>query len=175
MNPAAPTPAPIHDIVGPIWVFPYPVWMVVAATLVALLLIAALFFGIRSLLKRKHPPTPQEIALAALEQLRKNTDGVDPYAFGVAVSDTLRAYIRAQHGLAATTLTSMEFLDSIRDNPVFTPNEKSGLAVFLEGTDLLKFARTEAGPSEMISLLETAGRLVRGEVQPDRKAGGAKP
>lgn len=175
MNPAAPTPAPIHDIVGPVWVFPYPVWMVVAAALAALLLLAAVIFGIRALLGRKRPPTPQEIALAALEQLRKNTDGVDPYSFGVAVSDTLRAYIRAQHGLAATTLTSIEFLDSIRDNPVFTPNEKSGLSVFLEGTDLLKFARTEVGPSERISLLETAGRLVRGEVQPDRKSGGAQP
>jgi len=95
--------------------------------------------------------------------------GVDPYAFGVEVSDAIRQYINAQHGLRATTQTSLEFLAMIRDNAVFTDNEKAGLAVFLDKTDLLKFARVEAGESELISLLETAGRLVRGEVQPGEK------
>ena len=33
-----PTPAPIHDIAGPVWLFPYPVWVVVAAALAFLAL-----------------------------------------------------------------------------------------------------------------------------------------
>jgi hypothetical protein len=175
MMPAAPTPVPINDIVGPVWFLPYPVWMIVAAAVLLIVAIALLTWGISALLKKKRPPTPREIALKALEHLRSNMTGVDPYKFGVSVSDAIRSYIHNQHGLAADTQTSIEFLDSIRDNPVFTPNEKAGLSVFLEGTDLLKYARAEAGESEMISLLETAGRLVRGEVQPDGKSGKITP
>jgi len=174
MNPAAPTPAPIHDIVGPVWFFPWPAWVVVCVVLGAILVLAVLFMGVRSLLGRKKPPTPKERALAALERLRNAIAGADPYSFGIAVSDAIRNYIHEQHGLQATTQTSLEFLESISSNPVFTDNEKAGLAAFLEKTDLLKYARAEAGESEMIGLLETAGRLVRAEVQPG-KSKEAKP
>ena len=176
MNPAAPapTPVPIHDIVGPIWFFPWPAWVVACVALGAILIVAGLVVGLRSALNRKKPPTAKERALAALEKLRSTVAGADPYAFGITVSDAIRNYIHEQHGLQATTQTSLEFLEGIRDNHVFTDNEKAGLAVFLEKTDLLKYARAEAGESEMIGLLETEGRLVRAEVQPE-KSTGAKP
>jgi hypothetical protein len=166
MNPA-PTPVPIHDIVGPVWFFPWPVWVVVCVALAALLLVGVLIWGLRLFLAKK-PPTAKERALAVLEALRNSVAGADPYAFGITVSDAIRNYIHEQHGLQATTQTSLEFLEGIRSNAVFTDNEKAGLSVFLENTDLLKFARTEAGESEMIGLLETAGRLVRAEVQPGK-------
>lgn len=169
MNPAPPQPAPIHDIVGPVWFLPYPLWMVIVAAILLLGLLALAVWGLRRLLTRNHVPTPRGRALSVLESLRSSMAGTEPYAFGVSVSDAIRAYIREQHGLSATTQTSLEFLESIRDNPVFTANEKAGLSVFLESTDLLKYARAEAGESEMIGLLETAGRLVRGEVQPGGK------
>lgn len=159
-------PVPIHDIVGPVWFLPWPLWLVitVAATAVALLGIAA--WAIKAWFSRKPPLTNKQRALAALDALRSNMPGTDPYAFGVVVSDIIRTYIHAQHGLRATTQTSLEFLDAIRDNPIFSANEKSGLAVFLENTDLLKYARIDTGESERIGLLETAARLVRAEVQP---------
>lgn len=169
MNTAAPTPIPIHDIVGPVWFLPYPLWVIVCVGLGSIVLLALCAWALRAALSRKHAPTARELALAALEHLRAGMSGADPYAFGVEVSDTIRQYINAQHGLRATTQTSLEFLAMIRDNAVFTDNEKAGLAVFLDKTDLLKFARVEAGESELISLLETAGRLVRGEVQPGEK------
>lgn len=171
MNPTAPapTPAPIHDIVGPVWFLPWPLWMVVCAAVVALVALGLIAWGLRALLTRRRPLTHRERALAALQGLRGNMSGVEPYAFGITVSDAIRTYIHAQHGLPSTTKTSLEFLDSIRGNPVFTDNEKSGLAVFLEKTDFLKYARAEAGESEMIGLLETAERLVRSEVQPGGK------
>ena len=165
----APTPVPINDIVGPVWFLPWPLWMVVCVSVGAIILLGLAAWRLKILTTRKRPLTIKERALAALETLRRNMAGVEPYAFGVAVSDSIRTYIHAQHGLPSTTKTSIEFLDSIRNNHVFTDNEKAGLAVFLEGTDLLKFARAEAGESEMIGLLETAGRLVRGEVQPGKK------
>jgi hypothetical protein len=137
-----------------------------------LFLMAGLAWGLRSWLARKKPPTAKERALAVLDALRRTVAGADPYAFGITVSDAIRNYIHEQHGLHATTQTSLEFLEEIQTNPVFTDNEKAGLAVFLEKTDLLKYARAEAGESEMIGLLETAGRLVRAEVQPGKTTEG---
>lgn len=169
MNPPAPTPVPIHDIVGPVWFFPWPVWVVVCVALGILALVAILVWGLHSALSRSKPLTARERTLAALETLRNAVAGADPYAFGIRVSDAIRTYIHDQHGLRAPTQTSLEFLEGIRENPILTDNEKAGLSVFLESTDLLKYARAEAGESEMIGLLETAGRLVRSEVQPGKQ------
>ena len=176
MNPAAPspTPAPLNDIVGPVWFWPYPLWMTLVAGFVALLILAGLVWLLKKLLTRKPVPlTNRQKALAALEALRSGIAGADPYAFGVTVSDAIRSYIRAEHRLGATTQTSLEFLNSIRSNPLFTDNEKSGLTVFLEKTDLLKFARAEAGEREMLDLLDIAARLVRGEAQSAKSGGSA--
>jgi len=176
MNPAAssPTPAPLNDIVGPVWFWPYPLWMTLVAGFVALLILAGLVWLLKKLLTRKAVPlTNRQKALAALEALRSGIAGADPYAFGVTVSDAIRSYIRAEHRLGATTQTSLEFLNSIRSNPLFTDNEKSGLTVFLEKTDLLKFARAEAGEREMLDLLDIAARLVRGEAQSAKSGGSA--
>ena len=176
MNPAlpSPTPAPLNDIVGPVWFWPYPLWMTLVAGFVALLILAGLVWLLKKLLTRKAVPlTNRQKALAALEALRSGIAGADPYAFGVTVSDAIRSYIRAEHRLGATTQTSLEFLNSIRNNPLFTDNEKSGLTVFLEKTDLLKFARAEAGEREMLDLLDIAARLVRGEAQSAKSGGSA--
>ena len=176
MNPAAPspTPAPLNDIVGPVWFWPYPLWMTLVAGFIALLILAGLVWLLKKLLTRKAVPlTNRQKALAALEALRSGIAGADPYAFGVTVSDAIRSYIRAEHRLGATTQTSLEFLNSIRSNPLFTDNEKSGLTVFLEKTDLLKFARAEAGERDMLDLLDIAARLVRGEAQSAKSGGSA--
>jgi hypothetical protein len=176
MNPAAPspTPAPLNDIVGPVWFWPYPLWMTLVAGLVLLLILAGFVWLLKKLLTRKAVPlTNRQKALAALEALRSGIAGADPYAFGVTVSDSIRSYILAEHRLGATTQTSLEFLNSIRGNPLFTDNEKAGLTVFLEKTDLLKFARAEAGEREMLDLLDIAARLVRGEAQSEKSGGSA--
>jgi hypothetical protein len=176
MNPAAPspTPAPLNDIVGPVWFWPYPLWMTLVAGLVLLLILAGFVWLLKKLLTRKAVPiTNRQKALSALEALRSGIAGADPYAFGVTVSDSIRSYIRSEHRLGATTQTSLEFLKSIRGNPLFTENEKAGLTVFLEKTDLLKFARAEAGEREMLDLLDIAARLVRGEAQSEKSGGSA--
>jgi Domain of unknown function (DUF4381) len=164
MMPATPqpTPAPLHDIAGPVWLFPYPVWAVVAAAIAFLILTGFIFW----LTRRKRPVaplTPQQRALAALEALRREGPEADSYDFGVRVSDALRTYIRDQHGLDAVTRTSLEFLEALRDNAAFTGNEKAALSEFLESVDLLKYARLPAAAEEIQSLLAIAERLVRGE------------
>jgi hypothetical protein len=167
MIPSAPppTPAPIHDIAGPVWFFPYPAWVVIGAALAFLALIGLLFWVTRR--KRPVPAlTPRERALKALEQLRSEAAESDSYGFGIEVSDALRTYIRDQYGLDAVTTTSIEFLEVLRNNPVFTENEKAALSDFLESVDLLKYARQSAAAEEIRSLLEIAERLVRGEHAP---------
>jgi hypothetical protein len=159
------TPAPIHDIAGPIWFFPYPAWMVVAAGLAFLALVGLIFWFTR----RKRPAavlTARERALAALRELRGVASEADPYGFGVRVSDALRTYIRDQHSLDAVTRTSVEFLEVLRDNAAFTNNEKAAISEFLESVDLLKYARQAAAAEEIQILLEIAERVVRGEGPP---------
>lgn len=156
------TPAPIHDIAGPVWIFPYPLWMVAAAAVGLLLLLALVVWLVRRA-RRARALTPRERALNVLADLRREGAGADPYAFGVRVSDALRAYIRDQHGVDAVTRTSMEFLESLRENVVFTENEKAALAEFLESADLLKYARQSAGAGEIDAILAIAERLVRGD------------
>ena len=82
------------------------------------------------------------------------------------LSNALRAYIRDQYGLDAVTRTSLEFLETLRDNAVFTDNEKAALAEFLEAADLLKYARQSAGAEEIQTLMSIAERLVRGDQTP---------
>ena len=166
MPPTAPaTPAPIHDIAGPVWFFPYPAWMVVAAGLAFLALVGLIFWYTR---RRRPAPvlSARERALAALRELRGEASEVDPYGFGVRVSDALRTYIRDQHGLDAVTRTSVEFLEVLRDNAAFTNNEKAAISEFLESVDLLKYARQAAAAEEIQVLLEIAERVVRGESPP---------
>jgi Domain of unknown function (DUF4381) len=139
--------------------------MVVAAGLAFLALVGVLFWFTR----RKRPTpvlTARERALAALRELRGEASEADPYDFGVRVSDTLRTYIRDQHGLDAVTRTSMEFLEALRDNAAFSHNEKAAISEFLESVDLLKYARQAAGADEIQVLLEIAERVVRGESPP---------
>jgi len=165
MNSPAPTPVPIHDIVGPVSFWPYPVWMTICAAFALLVILAGFIYLAKRLLKRKSRIlTNRERAIKALNALRDGMAGTDPYNFGVEVSDDVRSYIQAEHGLSATRQTSIEFLQLIADHALFTDNEKAGLGVLLERTDLLKFARAEAGEAEMLDLLETAVRFVRGEV-----------
>ena len=157
---AAPTPVPIEDIAGLWEYFPYPVWSIAAGgTLLVLLLGWLLWFCAF----RKTPPrmlsaverARQELAFAGAE-----VESMDPYMFGIRISDTLRNFIEAQTGLRATTQTSMEFLAEIRDSPVFSADEKAALSLFLERADLIKFARAHATSDDSRQLLESAERMV---------------
>ena len=165
--PPQPTPAPIHDITGPLWFFPYPAWAVVLAAVAFLALIGLVFWLTRR--KRLAPvQTPRQRALAAIEELRREGPETDPYAFGVTVSDALRTYIRDQHGLDALTRTSVEFLEVLRENAAFTENEKASLSEFLESVDLLKYARLSAAAQDIQSLQSPS--IWSGEKKPSNRA-----
>lgn len=166
-----PTPVPLHDIVGPVWYWPYPLWMTLLGAVVLAAILFFLFRLVKKFLGRKAAPlTNRQKALEALEKLRAGVSGADPYAFGVTVSNAIRRYIQAEYGLEATTQTSIEFLDTLRESSFFTENEKDGLEVFLSKTDLLKYARSGAPETELLDLLDISARLVRGEAQSPESA-----
>jgi hypothetical protein len=162
MPTAQPTPAPIHDITGPVWFLPVPLWMIVVAALAVVAVVALLVWFFRRR-KAARPLTARERALAELARLRVAATSADAHAFGFEVSDVLRTYIRDQHGLDAVTRTSVEFLEVLQHNAVFSENERASIGRFLEVVDLLKYARQEAEPEDMQALVGIAERLVRGE------------
>ena len=165
----APSGAPeedlIKDIAPPVWVFPYPTWMVVTAAVIALLLLIGAALLIRRAIKNRPvppPPTPRSIALRALERLRGDVKSLDPYDFSIAVSDVLRTYVGAAYGLHAPQQTSPEFLAAISSSPKFSAGDRKLLAEFLETCDLIKFARIHASVADSARLLENAQAFVLG-------------
>ena len=163
--PAAPPPPEIRDIAPPLDVWPYPLWMTLLLAVLALLLLGGLvwqFVRWRKSRPAAPPPTPRELALGSLEQLRAQVAVLEPYAFSFAVSDVLRAYIGGQFGLHAREQTSVEFLSEISRTGRFSDDDRSLLAKFLVQCDMIKFARIDATSADSAQLLDSAVVFVRG-------------
>jgi hypothetical protein len=150
--------APPVDVPWPPWVW----WAIGIGAVVALALLIWLVVLLVNRKPKTPPPTPRQIALRALEELRAHIRELDAYAFSVRVSDVLRTYVSAQFDLHATSQTSPEFLASIADSPRFSATDKQLLATFLERCDMLKFARIEAHAEENGELLGAASAFVQG-------------
>jgi len=162
----------IRDIAPPVDVFPYPLWLVVTVAVAAALLIALIAWLVFQRLSKKPaapPPTPYEIALAALRRAREQLDTLDPHAFGILVSDILRDYLLQKFGLPATRQTSDEFLRTLEGYAKFSTDEKMLLARFLEKCDLIKFARVDASRSDSEALLDQAVRFVNESANMDSR------
>lgn len=154
-----PTPAPIHDIVGPLPFGTFSPWHFAAVLLVLVMtVLAARFF----LGRKVRIPTPQEAALEALGRLRSNVSVGEDHEFGVRVSDVLRRFLGEALGLAAPRQTTEEFLQSLSGSLRFLPAEQEALAEFLGHADRLKYARGEATPEQRLSLISAAESFVRG-------------
>jgi len=161
---ASPTPQ-LAPIAPPVPVFPYPLWMVITAASVALLLVAGIVWAIVRHLKNRPqptPPTPRELALAALEALQGRITELEPYPFSIEVSDVLRRFVVGEFRVAATQQTSPEFLAAAAASPRFNHADKSLLAAFLDKVDLIKFARVHASTTDSEALMEQARRFVKG-------------
>lgn len=162
---ANPPPPEIRDIAPPLDVWPYPLWITLLVAVLALLLLGALIWQFVRWRKSRPgapPPTPRELALGSLEQLRAQVAVLEPYAFSFAVSDVLRAYIGGQFGLHAREQTSVEFLSEISRTGRFSDDDRSLLAKFLVHCDMIKFARIDATSADSAQLLESAIVFVRG-------------
>jgi len=152
-----------NDIVPPVNYLLVPPWMIFVASLLVLTIIGlAIWYGRKLFRKDKPVPTPRERALAALNEIEKDVERINPYQFSIGVSDILRRYVMEQFDLPMTRQTSVEFLNAIGSVASFGDEEKTLLADFLNRCDLIKFARYEAPPSDSRLLLDEARQFVKG-------------
>ena len=167
IQPAPPAPDPLAglrgnappvDVPWPPWVW----WAIGIGAVVALALVVWLVVWLVNRKPKTPPPTPRQIALRALDELRAHVRDYDSYTFSIRVSDVLRTYVNAHFGIQATTQTSPEFLAGIADSPRFSGEDRKLLAAFLERCDMLKFARIEAHSEENTELLGPAEAFVQG-------------
>lgn len=84
----------------------------------------------------------------------------DPQPFCIAVSDAIRCYLEERFDFHAPDRTTEEFLFELQHSTLLTPDQKQSLEDFLNGCDLVKFARYEPTERELRGLHETALRLV---------------
>ena len=164
---AGPTPAPIHDIVGPLPFFSGPVWLILGVFFAVVLIGGALWWFLGR--RKAKLITPREAALDALTRLRGRVSEGSDHDFGVGVSDVLRRFLGEALGLAAPRQTTEEFLVSLQGSLRFVPAEQEALAEFLHRSDYLKFAQGEATSEQRLSLIEAAESFVRSGEQPVNK------
>ncbi len=162
-----PTPAPIHDIVGPLPFFSGPLGLILIVLLAVGLIGGAIWWYLGR--KKAVLITPREAALDALSRLRGTVSLGSDHDFGVGVSDVLRRFLGEALGLAAPRQTTEEFLISLQGSLRFVPAEQEALAEFLHRSDYLKYAQGEATSEQRIALIEAAESFVRSGEKPVEK------
>jgi hypothetical protein len=164
--PAGAEPEAIRDIAPPVWVLPYPTWMIVTAALLAAALLALLIWLIVRRFRNRPPAAPPSavtIATRELEKLRGRVRELAPYEFSIAVSDVLRTFVsHAKFHLPATQQTSPELLAAVSGSPLFSAADRELLTRFLEKCDMIKFARIDATSDDSAELVASAIEFVQG-------------
>jgi hypothetical protein len=110
------------------------------------------------------PPVPAHIrakqkleeALALISQ---------PRPFCILVSDTVRLYLEERFQFRAPERTTEEFLRELGGTDLLAGEQKESLGGFLEGCDLVKFAKYEPMETELHGLHHSAVKLVE-ETEP---------
>lgn len=95
-------------------------------------------------------------ALALIEQ---------PKPFVIAVSDATRHYLEERFEFRAPERTTEEFLHELQRTDLLSRDQKDSLGEFLQGCDLVKFAKYEPREPELRDLHGSALRLVE-ETEP---------
>ena len=156
----------IHDIKGLV-PLPHNWWW-----LWSLLILAAVLALVYWLWKRRQPtdasnapapPTPYELAIRALQQLREENPPVEE--FYTRLSDIVRHYLEGRFYLHAPERTTEEFLYEVTQDNALAQEHKDLLGPFLQESDLVKFARHHPEQSDMQRALEAAEKFVR-DTQP---------
>lgn len=166
----------LRDIKPPVAI-PNPwLWLIIAAVVLGLLVIAGAFvwFFVR---RRKDIPLPPPIP-AHIRAKRHLEDALallsQPKPFCVLVSDTIRSYLEERFKFRAPERTTEEFLYELKKTELLLPDQKESLGEFLKRCDLVKFARYEPREAELRDLHGSALRLVEEtEPQPESAQTGA--
>jgi hypothetical protein len=109
------------------------------------------------------PPSPMELALAALRRLRQQPIAeLKARDFAAEVALILRRFLEARLGLQVTRQTTDEFLASLESSPGMAGVDRDRLRVFLEQCDRCKFAGVDAAAEAREALIAAAEAQVIG-------------
>ncbi|MCX6992980.1 MAG: hypothetical protein NT011_07535 [Kiritimatiellaeota bacterium] len=166
----------IRDIRGPVWI--YPAFKTVAGWLAILALVAAGAWALYRLSRRVHRAiqlrrmSPRERALNQLvELLKQDLVGKGKIKeFYIGLTTIVRCYIEGAHSIRAPEQTTEEFLLTAANNPSFKPEVVKKLKVFLQTSDLVKFAVYHPGKEIIDQTLATAGDYIDTDEQFQQKA-----
>ncbi len=157
----------LRDIKPPVEI-PNP-WLWVELTAGLLLLAVVLFLAWRYWQKRRAEIPPVPVVPAHIRARQKLEQALallgQPKEFCILVSDTIRWYLEERFDFHAPERTTEEFLYELQGTNLLFPDQKSSLGDFLNGCDLVKFAKYEPGEPELRGLHGAAVRLVE-ETEP---------
>jgi hypothetical protein len=97
------------------------------------------------------PPSPEEVAHAALAQLlAENLPAQGLFRdFYVRLTGIVRIFIEGTTGLRAPEQTTEEFLSAMRQQKIFTTERSVRLSEFLEAADMVKYAGQQPGADQI--------------------------
>jgi hypothetical protein len=168
-NSASSAPA-LRDIKPAVEILDLPRLIVIC--LLGLCLAIGCYYFIKWLIRKKVFQTPalspRERALASLKDAEKLVE--QPVEFVILVSAALRSFFEEEYALNAPDRTTEEFLMEL-SNRTNLEGARPGLIRFLDQTDLVKFAKFEPGPDQLLKLLETAREVIGTETKPQNEGG----
>src|SRR3954469_24853637 len=139
-------------------------WVWAAWVLGFSLLALAIFLAWKRFRSKLFPPPPLVIVpphVRAKQKLREALSLIhDPRLFCIAVSGALRVYLEERFDFKAPERTTEEFMLDLQKTSLLSPEQKQSLAAFLQGCDLVKFARFEPHEDELRALHDSALRLI---------------
>ncbi len=142
----------------PNWIY-WAVGLVLAAALTAFCLLRR-----RTRLQGAIPAAPPWVR--AKEELARLKDGVRSRRIGlesafVRLTDLVRNYLEERYDIPASTLTTDEFMDSLRGHDAPVPAaERPFIGEFLTVADQVKFARLEPDETQLLAAVGGAEALV---------------
>ncbi len=107
------------------------------------------------------PIPPMEWAMDALDVIYRDQKSYSDKEYTAAVSGVLREYLERAFQLPAPEQTTEEFLSTVGQHPIFTPDMRRDMVRFLEQCDLVKFAAQQLQKEERPLLIEQARTFVK--------------
>jgi len=157
-----------RDITGPLAPPKEPLspWLIAGVSAAAVLVLAAVIFGIIALRRRALRPPPPILPevwalreLAALEAAELIGRG-EAKTFYYRLSEIARVYIERKFDLAAPEMTTEEFLTMLARDHGAVPYDADRLRAFLEACDLVKYAALTPRAEDAETALGTARAFV---------------
>jgi hypothetical protein len=144
-------------------------WAWIAWTLAALAVAALAFWAWRRWQKRRAEAPAVPVIPPHVRARQKLEEALAligrPREFCILVSDTVRGYLEERFDFHAPERTTEEFLHELQGTNLLTRDQKTSLGEFLNGCDLVKFAKYEPGEPELRDLHASALRLIE-ETEP---------